>query len=245
MAKSDKKKISRIKVKKKLWYKVICPKIFGQKEVGESYLASPDQAIGRQMQISLREVTGNVKDQNAYIGFKIASVQNNNLQTEPISYKLTPAYVKRVVKKNTNRVDDHFILKTKDDKDFVIKVLMVTLNKTNRSVRTALKKAIHELLKEEASKSTFDGFMSAVVSQKIQPGLRRRLAKTYPLREVSFRAVILKEKKKVAVKKAVKAPKAEEVKPEAKEEVKEAPKEEKPAPEEQEKEEPKEETKSE
>ena len=38
MAQKSKKKVSKIKVKKKVWYKVIAPKIFGNKEIGESYL---------------------------------------------------------------------------------------------------------------------------------------------------------------------------------------------------------------
>ena len=68
MAKA-KKKVSKIKVKKKIWYKVIAPKIFAQKEIGESYLSDPAKAVGRKLSVNLKELTGNIKSQNVYIGF--------------------------------------------------------------------------------------------------------------------------------------------------------------------------------
>ena len=43
MAKKDKKKVSKIKVKKKTWFKIVAPKIFGNKEIGESYLVDVEK----------------------------------------------------------------------------------------------------------------------------------------------------------------------------------------------------------
>ena len=57
MAKT-KKKISKIKTKKKIWFKIFAPKLFGQKEMGESYLSAADQAVGRKLKVNMKELTG-------------------------------------------------------------------------------------------------------------------------------------------------------------------------------------------
>ena len=65
------KKIKKIKIKKKIWYKVLASKQFGLKEIGESYLTTPEIALGRKLKVNLKELTGNVKDQNVHLKFKI------------------------------------------------------------------------------------------------------------------------------------------------------------------------------
>src|SRR3989344_2631054 len=121
----DAKKVSKIKIKKKLWYKIVAPRLFGQKEIGETYLTSPDSALGRSMKINLRDLNGNVKDQNSYISFKVNKADGSLLRTSTTGYELTPTYVKKLVRKNTDRLDDAFTLKTKNKNDVVVKILMI------------------------------------------------------------------------------------------------------------------------
>ena len=120
MAKKIKKKSSRVKTKKKLWFSVIAPKLFANKEIGETYLPSHDVAVGRFLTVNIRELTGNMKDQNSQASFKITEFKNNALQTEVIGYKVTPAHIKRVVRKNTVRIDAYYQLKTKSDKGLIM-----------------------------------------------------------------------------------------------------------------------------
>ena len=144
---ADKKKVSRIKTKKKIWHKIIAPALFGKKEIGETYLTSAEQAIGRPLKVNLKDLSGNVKDQNVYISFKIIKWQGATLETKATGYELTPAFVKRIVRKNCNRLDDYFTFTTKDGKKLVLKTLMLTLNKVPRSTRTHLKNKLKEYLR--------------------------------------------------------------------------------------------------
>lgn len=188
------KKVSRIKAKKKLWYKIIAPKIFANKEVGESYLAGPDGAIGRIVKINLRELTNNVKDQNSYIVLQVAKASGSNLNTVLIGYEINTIGVKRAVRKNAKRLDDYFLLKTKTGRNVIIKTLMVTINKTQRSKGIMLRSKLKEILQEELAKSDFNTFVLNLVTQKIQSGARKRLNKIYPLRELAVRVLKLQEK---------------------------------------------------
>ena len=232
MAKA-KKKVSKIKIKKKIWYKVIAPKIFANKEVGESYLQSPDVAVGRKLKVNLKDLTGNIKDQNVQIGLQITNVEGNLLKTSLVSYQLTSQYVKRCIRKNCVRLDDYFLLKTKGGKTIVIKSLMVTINKAQRSVRSKLRKELGELLDAEVKKYDLATFVSLLVNRRIQMEFKRKLKKILPLKEISVRVLKLQEKglvteevivddkseaAKVEGKVAEKV--AEEIKEEVKEEIK-------------------------
>ena len=207
----EKKKISRVKGKRKIWFKIIAPKLFGEKEIGESYLTAGDKAVGRVLKVNLRELSGNPKDQNVYLSLRITSLDGSTLKTSTIGYQLTPSFVKRLVRKNADRVDDFLILKTKDGKEIILKLLIITRNKVQRSVKTNLRKQLKELLKEEISKLDFDTFVVNLVNQKIQSGIKKKLHKIYPLKDVSVRVLKLKSelKKEVPKEKVVEAPKKE------------------------------------
>jgi small subunit ribosomal protein S3Ae len=214
------KKVSRIKAKKKLWYKIIAPKIFANKEVGESYLAGPEGALGRIVKINLRELTGNIKDQNNYIILQIAKASGSNLNTVLVGYELSNIGVKRAIRKNAKRLDDCFALKTKTGRPLVIKTLMVTVNKTQRSKGIMLRNKLREILQEELSKSDFNTFVSNLVTQKILGAARKRLNKIYPLRELAIR--VLKLQEKGLIQEEVVVDSVEEKTPEPEVEVKEA-----------------------
>jgi len=186
-------KVSRIKAKKKVWFKIISPKVFGQAEIGESYLTSAQVALGRKLEVNLKELTGNVRDQNVHINLQINKLDANLLKTSVIGYELSTAFVKRLVRKNSDPISGYFLLKTKGGKQVILKSLMVTLSKAQRSVKAQLNKELGNILKEEVSNSSFDNFVSSLVQYKVQSMLKKRLRKIFPLKEVAVRVLKLQE----------------------------------------------------
>lgn len=188
-----KTKVSRIKVKKKQWYKIIAPTLLGQREIGESYLASPDTAMGRVLDINLKDLTSNVRDQNAYVRFRVTNIQGQMLHTEIVGYSLTTAYIKRLVRKSTNRIDGHYSFVTNNGKRIILKTLMITLCKVHRSIQSQLQRQLGEALQEEIVKNDFETFFGNLVSGRISQGTRKRLTKIYPLKELALRFVGMKK----------------------------------------------------
>lgn len=181
------KKVSRIKVQKKIWFKVLAPKIFANKEIGETYLPSADKAIGKTLKVNLKDLTGNMKDQNTNILLQINKVVGSQLNTAVMGYEMTASGVRRAVRKNIDRLDDFFHFKTKTGKNVIIKTLMVTVTHTQRSKHSMLRKILRESLQEEVSKSDLNTLISNLAFQKIQYPLRKKLNKIYPLREMAIR----------------------------------------------------------
>ncbi|MEK6846429.1 MAG: hypothetical protein AABY26_06735 [Nanoarchaeota archaeon] len=192
--KSKEKKVSRIKAQKKIWCKILAPLAFAQKEVGESYLTSPEKSIGRLLRVNLREFTGNMKDQNCNLVLQVSKVSGSQLHTVLIGYELTAAGVRRAIRKDICRMDDCFKAKTKSGRDVIVKTFMVTIHKTARFKTARIQKMFREMLLEELKISTFSQFVINLVNQKIQSTARKQLNKIYPLRELSVRMLQLKEK---------------------------------------------------
>jgi small subunit ribosomal protein S3Ae len=198
---AKKKKISKIKVKKKTWFPVLAPKVFGQRQLGESYLSTIDQAVGRVMSVNMRDLTGEVRDQHVHVAFRITNADQNRLHTKVIGYRLASAFVKRLVRKNTARLDDCFTLKSKQGETILVKSLLITQHKTQRSVNTELRKVFLHELQEELNKVDFSTFLQQLASRKLRGGLKKKLSKIYPVREATVRVLQLIEKgvKPVAV----------------------------------------------
>ena len=194
MSKNEEQKVSRVKGKKRAWFKIIGPSLFHHQELGESFLSSGSQGIGRTVGVNLKELTGNVKDQNASVSFRITTLDKGTLQTIPIGYRLSPAFIRRVVKKNVNRIDGYVTGSTQDHQKVIIKTLFITWRKTNRSARALLQKKATEYLQEELGKGTFSDFLGNVVGQRVQQALRKQLQVVYPLREAALRVIQLQEK---------------------------------------------------
>ncbi len=191
MAKTtDKKQVSRVKIKKKAWFKIVATQLFGQQEIGETYVEAPETVIGRKVDVNLKELTGNLKDQSAYVRFRITRAEGTTFHTESLGYFLTPAHVKRLVRKNTTRLDDYFALQTKTGERIIIKTIMVTRSKVQRSVQKALRSAFKSLLQEELQKNNFTAFLSQQVSGKLRKVLFS-LNKITPLRESAIRVMAL------------------------------------------------------
>ena len=186
-----KKKVSRIRTKKKTWFKILAPKIFGSKEVGQTYRSSSESAIGRVMLVNLRELTGNMKDQNVHIRLKMNKVENSMIHTEVIGYNLAAAHVKRAVRKNTARLDDFMVFYTKDKKAVEIKTMLITRQRVLRSVGSELRKQLKNYIHEQLEKSDFPTFLNGLLRYRLQLSAKKQLAKVYPLKEVAIRSVKL------------------------------------------------------
>tara|TARA_Y100000310_G_C20640028_1_gene793376 strand:- start:294 stop:950 length:657 start_codon:yes stop_codon:yes gene_type:complete len=195
----EKKKVSKIKTKKKKWFPIFAPKFMGHKEIGETYLDNPEPAIGRTLKVNLKELTGSFRDQNIYVSLRIKEVTGNNLQTEVIGYAYMPFFIKKLTRRSTGKIDDSFVLETKEGKKVRLKPLAITINPVNKSVKTTIRKRLLQLLAVEVKKLPMDVLISELLKYKIQMDLKNKLKKIYPVREVIMRVAKLEERKKIKV----------------------------------------------
>ena len=136
----SKKNLSRVNVKKKVWYRIVGPKMFSTDGIGRDLLIFSGRSLGRTVKINLKDISGNVKDQNAYVCFKLDAVGRNCVESFRHRVRTDRNPRQKLVRKNTDRIDDYFALTTKEGKNIVIKTLIITQSKSQRSVRGQLRK---------------------------------------------------------------------------------------------------------
>jgi len=160
--------------------------------------------IGRETQMQayeLSELEGRVvkfdltrmlKGKSVMLTLK-TSVEKDKAITTPKKIEVMPYFLRRMVRKGTNYVEDSF---TAQGKDAVlsIKPFLVTRRKVSRAVRKALrdeaKKFLIDYVKEKSSSVLFDD----ILKTQLQRSLNVKLKKIYPLSLCEIRIFEVKEK---------------------------------------------------
>ncbi|MAG52857.1 MAG: hypothetical protein CMH62_02745 [Nanoarchaeota archaeon] len=173
--------------KKKRWFTILSTSYFNNTEIGQTTVAESSSLIGKNVCISLMNLTQDIKAQNTKITFKIKEVKDEKALTELVKYEIVPSSLKRMVHKDKEKIDDSFKLKTKDNIDIKIKPFLVTKSSTKRSVLTSLRKKTIELLTNSIKNTTYEGVLENIIRFKIQSTLRKELTKVYPLSHFHIR----------------------------------------------------------
>ena len=192
-----------LKAKKKRWVTILAPKILNERPIGESYVADPDLLIGRVISCNLMTLTNDMKTQNITMKFIVSEIKDGKAHTKPVGYSLNQTYLKRMMRRGKNRIDESYHLKTADDRGIRIKLFLLT----NSVAKSSVVKVIRNKLKEQVTgiveKNKYDDIFDGVISHKIQREIRAIINKMFPLKACEIKA-LKEEKIKTTVKKEVK-----------------------------------------
>ncbi len=192
------KNVSTKKKSKKAWVSVYAPDIFNKAFLGESYVYGKEELIGKTLNLNLSTFTNDMKKQNMNVFFKISGVHEGKGQAEVIGLILSQAYIKRLVRRGKNKIEDSFLAKTNDQKTVRIKPIMITNAKAHQSVVSRLRLEAKAHIKRMLKNHTVESFIKELTDLKIQKEIRDKLQKIYPLKYFDVRQVVL-EKDKVVV----------------------------------------------
>ncbi len=180
-----------VKKKKKIWVPVHAPKNFNEALLGETTTDDHKSLIGKTLTLNLSIFTNDMRKQNTETSFKIISVVDDKAQTEFIGLSLTNSHVKRLVRRGKSKIEDSFVVKTKDGKDIRVKPIVITNNVVNKSVSMAIRKQVKEKITELVKKKSGAEFLDLVINQGLQKDLKKELGKIYPLRYADIRVAKL------------------------------------------------------
>lgn len=184
------------KQKKKKWCPIIAPAIFNNKVIGESLLDDASMLMNRHVTVNMMQLTGDMKRQNVSIMFKVTDVKEGKGFTDAVKYEISASSLRRLAKRDKDKLSDSFVVKTSDGKLVRIKPLMITNNLTKGSVSAALIKDCRAICKELINKTTFEQLISDLVMNKFQKEVKDLLHKTYPLRTFEVRMLSIETRKK-------------------------------------------------
>lgn len=172
---------SQLKVKKKTWFQVFTNPTFGETFIGEIPLDIADTLPGRHIQTNLMNLTGNPRNQNINLKFRVDKVVGAKGIAYPISYSIVASSIRRTVRRKKDKIDDAFACTTADGIQVVFKPMLVTKSQSNNSVHHALRKEARAFLFQLAQGSNYFSLFSDVINFRVQKALRDHLKRIYPL----------------------------------------------------------------
>ncbi len=202
--------MAKLKVIKKEWHQILAPKIFQNAVLGETHVYEPGQMMGKGITQNLMSLTNDVKRQSINIDFKVVDVQNGKAFADVVGYNMSQSSIRRLVRRNIEKIDISFPCKTSDNKYLRIKPLLITRSATKGSVAAKISRNAHDFLVKYAGAVSYDNLINDLISHKLQNSLRSDMNKIYPLRVCEIRSMeIVDMEKKEQLKSKAKAGKKE------------------------------------
>ncbi len=194
---------TRDKWREKIWYQIKSPEYLEEKDIGTTPAGSPEQLIGRTVQPTLYDLTGNFDQIHVKLRFKILEVIGQEAKTVFHGHEWSSDYLRGLVRRGTSRIDWIGPILTKDDYLMRISVIVFTTSRAKTSQEHSVRKAIEKVIRTHAKKHVFDELVTKVVLGELASEVREAVKKIVPLRECEIRkSKVLKGPEEVKARRA-------------------------------------------
>ncbi len=112
--------------------------------------------------------------------FQIINI-DNKLIAVPKRYELSTSYVRRIMRKRADYVEDSFKTQTQDNITVSIKPLLITRKRVSRVVRKRLREVSKESILEYVKTKTYMELSESILNSDLQKIMLPKLKKIYPL----------------------------------------------------------------
>jgi len=140
------------------------------------YASSMEELDGRTIKLDL---TKNLRGKNLVVKLRVKA-DKDSLYTTPESLKLESSYIRKVMRRGTDYVEDSFETECKDSV-VRIKPFLITRRRVSRTVLKALRENAKKNLISYVKTRTAEELISEIITNKLQKQLLPKLKKIYPL----------------------------------------------------------------
>lgn len=193
MAKIKKSQQSASKGKKKKWYTILAPANFDNKELGDSLVLEPENLMGKKIKVNLMTLTNDIKKQNIRLKFEVTEIKESKGLTTPTEFELSPALIKRYVRRKKDRLDESLVYMTKDEKKVRIKPFVLTRNNITGSLKKEIRKILKLTLQKIIASRNYLDLYTDLISYRIQKELRDNINKVVPIKNSEIRILQLEK----------------------------------------------------
>ena len=175
------------KWKAKEWYKIHAPRMFNEVEVGETPSADPDYVIGRTVEVTVQDLTGDFSKMHIKLKFRVASVDGHDAKTVFIGHDLTSDYVRRLTRRRKTKTDHVVDITTKDGFVYRIKTMSIAERRIQSSQEEGMRAVIGETLKKIGAERTLSEIVKDIVSGDLAKELARACRVVIPIKRIEIR----------------------------------------------------------
>lgn len=184
---SSRRRRVRDKWRSKKWYTVLAPDYFGNVELGLVPADSPEKMIGRVIEATLYDLTGDFAHQYLKIYFQVIEVEGRTAKTIFKGHEYSRDYLRSLVRRRTTRIDGIFTITTKDGYRLRVSACAFTPHRIKTSQEKAIRAVMKEVIERKANELNFDQFVQEAVLGKIASDIYNEAKKIAPLRHVGIR----------------------------------------------------------
>jgi ribosomal protein S3AE len=177
------------KLRGKEWYVMVAPKLFKEKEIGETPVGDAKSLIGRKVDVYLINLIDDLSKYYIKFYFKVNEIKENKAYTEFAGFECLKDYISRMIRYGITRIDIVQDLTTSDKVKLRVKTIIITSKKMKRNVEIELKKFIEEKMKKNVETNTLNEFIEKSVSDNIKNSVIDEGSKIYPIRFFEIRKV--------------------------------------------------------
>ncbi len=176
----------RDKWKLKKWYTVIAPPVFNNAILGTTPADDPLKLIGRVMEVTLYDLTGDFTQVHVHLFFQIIKVEEDKAYTRFKGHELARDYMKSLIRRRSSKIQGIFNVQTKDGYGLRITAVALTAYRCKTSQKRAIRKIMQNIIVKRASEMAFDELIQAMLFGDLAQEIFQEAKKIYPLRKVEI-----------------------------------------------------------
>jgi small subunit ribosomal protein S3Ae len=172
------------KWKIKKWYEVLAPEMFNNISLGTIPADDPDKLVGRVLETTLYDVTGDISQVHVKLYFQIIRVEGDKAYTRFKGHELARDYMRSLIRRKSSKIQGIFDVTTKDGYILRITIVALTSYRCKSSQKRAIRKIMYDYIMNKAPELTLAELISEILSYKISNEVAELARKVYPIRRV-------------------------------------------------------------
>lgn len=178
-----------VKLVKKKWYDIVTTGHFDNVKVGETYLDDANKIVGKPVAVNLMNLTGNYKQNQITLDYRVTSIEGDKGLAEFRAYRLSPSFLKRIVRRRSTRIDHSFIVKAADGQLLRIKPMIIARNQISTQLKNEIRKAATISLIKTVNAMRTEEVLAHMLNLTIQRDLKKELSSFCPIKLIEIRTL--------------------------------------------------------
>lgn len=178
--------MARDKWRMKNWYEVVSPPLFGGVVIGTTPADDPQKLVGRVLETTLYDITGDITQVHVKLYFQIIDVKDNKAITRFKGHELSRDYMRSLIRRKSSKIAGIFNVVTKDGYHLRITIVALTAYKCNTSQKRAIRRIMYEYVSEAVPNMTLDELINEMIFGKMSITIAEKARKIYPIRKVEI-----------------------------------------------------------
>ena len=175
------------KWKAKKWFIIRVPKVFGDVTVGEMPASDEKAPVGRNITVSLDQLTKNPSHAYTNVVLKVTGVSGEAAQTKLVRMELLSSYLRSFVRRYRSVSNAIVPVTTKDGQNVVVKLIAVTKSRAEHTKIIGIRKEMADFTLNYFSENELDSIVNSIIEGKFQAEAAAKLRHITDLNKVEVR----------------------------------------------------------